>query len=158
MLQRYLFAFFTIIQIGRLTVNSSPDVLIACHGLPSFTFMRMIHLPSFFSYFPIGWGVLTLQTDEKIEPPHADGDEEKGDLEKENRTVNDDVPNQNAAMSACLRTFQAAQAEMSQLINLIDLSRGDQFVSVERVTKTLPLSVSNNGSILSLVVAIGCIM
>ncbi len=102
--------------------------------------------------------MLTLQSDEKIEPPQADGDEEKGDLEKENRTVDDNVPSQNATMSACLRTFQAAQAEMSQLINLIDLSRGDQFVSVERVTKTLPLSVSNNSSILCLVVAIGCIM
>ncbi len=95
----------------------------------------------FSSFFLTGWGVLTLQTDEKIEPPYADGgDEEKGDPEKENRIDDDDDPSQNAAMSACLRTFQAAQAEMSQLINLIDLSRGEQFVSVERVTKTLPVS------------------
>ncbi len=105
----------------------------------------------FSSYFPIGWCILTLQTNEKIEPPYADGDEEKGDLEKENRTFDELVPSQNAAMSACLRTFQAAQAELSQLINLINISRGgDQFVSVERVTKTSPLNVSNNGSILLL--------
>ncbi len=80
---------------------------------------------------------------EHIEPRHADGDEEKGDPDKEKCASDDDNnPNQNAAMSACLRTFQAAQAEMSQLINLIDLSRREQYVSVERVTKTSPLRVS----------------
>ncbi len=84
----------------------------------------------------------TLQTDEEIESHYADGDDkEKRDPGKEN-CINDEEPSQNAAMSACLQTFQAAQAEMSQLINLIDLSRGEQFVSVERVTKTLPVSMS----------------
>ncbi len=63
MLPRYFFAFFTIIHIVQLTVNSSPDVHIECDGIPSFMFMRMIHLPIVFLVLS-NWVVYINFTDE----------------------------------------------------------------------------------------------